>query len=404
MRGGYARTNDYVFLNINQNVFGSFPFVLAINQSNVVNAWTTLPTLSPDVSNPSQLRTLTRTTVAEDFRAPIAEQFSFEIQRALAGNSVFRIGWVGTKGTALFQTIDGNPRTLCSPIPTNAAGVVAGCPRVDPTAGVNRLRANAASSIYHSLQLSFDRRFDRRFVAGAHYTWSSFIDDASEVYNASTRGEVAIPQDSFNRRADRGRSTYDRPHRFSTNFVYNLPGSGLKHGFAERVLSGWQVGSFITLQGGSPFTPLNGSDPALTLGGIDGQVGTATRPNLNTNLDLSRMSVEEILRAGGRSLFSTLLPCQRIAGANTCTPVQRFGNAGRNILRSDGITQIDLSLLKSTRITERHQIQLRADFFNFSNTRNFGIPEARVSNPGFADQWGTDGGNRRVFLSVKYVF
>jgi hypothetical protein len=87
-----------------------------------------------------------------------------------------------------------------------------------------------------------------------------------------------------------------------------------------------------------------------------------------------------------------------------CTPIQRFGNVGRNILRSDGIAQVDFSVMKATKITERHQIQIRADFFNFSNTRNFGIPEARINNARFANQWGTDGGNRRIFLSAKYLF
>jgi len=215
---------------------------------------------------------------------------------------------------------------------------------------------------------------------------------------------VAVSQDSYNRRADRGRSTYDRPHRFATNFVYELPTGGLSHAVGQRVLGGWQIGAFVTLQNGSPFSPLNGSDPALTLGGIDGLVGTSTRPNLNTTLDLSRMSVEQLQLAGGRSLFSALSPCQRIAGTNTCTPVQRFGNVGRNILRSDGIANIDFSLMKATRIIEGHQLQLRADFFNFSNTRNFGIPEARINNAGFGNQWGTDGGNRRIFVSLKYVF
>ena len=63
-----------------------------------------------------------------------------------------------------------------------------------------------------------------------------------------------------------------------------------------------------------------------------------------------------------------------------------------------------MSLSKTTKITETQQLQLRADFFNFTNTRNFGIPEARVSNSGFANQWGTDGGNRRIFVSLKYLF
>jgi len=405
VRGGYARTNDYGFININLNIFSAFPFVLAAGASNQTNAWTTLPRMFPDTSDPAALNLLNRTIVGGDFRSPISEQFALELQREIRTGTVFKVGYVGTKGTALFQSIDGNPRVQCSPIPTNAAGTVQGCSRVDPLAGIIRLRANAASSIYHSLQVSFERRFARGFTAGAHYTWSSFIDNASEIFNPSARGEVAVSQDSFNRNSDRGRSTYDRPHRFATNFVYEIPAGKLSsHAAGRRILGGWQVGSFITLQAGSPFSPLNGSDPTLALGGIDGLIGSSIRPNLNTSLDLAHMSVEEMLLAGGRSLFSTLPVCQRIAGTNTCTPVQRFGNIGRNILRSDGIAQIDLSLMKSTKITETHQLQLRADFFNFSNTRNFGIPEARVSNAGFANQWGTDGGNRRIFLSVKYVF
>ncbi len=403
-RGGYSRTNDYGFININLNIFSGFPFVPATGASNLNNAWTEMPKLFPDLRDPAALNMLNRTIVGADFRAPIAEQFAFEMQRELAVSSVFRAGYVGTKGTALLQTIDGNPRTHCSPVPTTVAGTVTGCPRVDPTTGIVRLRANAASSVYHSLQLSFEKRFSRGSIAGAHYTWSSFIDNASEIFNPSSRGEVAVSQNSFNRRADRGRSTYDRPHRFATNFVYEIPTGRLSRALAKRALGGWQIGSFITLQSGSPFSPLNGSDPTLALGGIDGLVGSAIRPNLNTTLDVSRMSVEELVRAGGRSLFSTLPPCQRVAGTNTCTPVQRYGTIGRNVLRSDGIAQIDLSMMKSTKITEKHQLQLRADFFNFGNTRNFGIPEARVSNAGFGNQWGTDGGNRRIFVSAKYVF
>ena len=404
VRGGYARANDYGFININLNIFSSFPFILAAGASNMANAWTQLPKMFPDTSDTAALNLLNRTIVGGDFRSPISEQFALELQREIRTGTVFKVGYVGTKGTALFQSLDGNPRLECSPIPTNAAGTVQGCPRVNPLAGIVRLRANAASSIYHSLQVSFERRLAKGFAAGAHYTWSSFIDNASEIFNPSARGEVAVSQASFNRNMDRGRATYDRPHRFATNFVYGIPIGKVSNAAAKRLVGGWQVGSFITLQSGSPFSPLNGSDPTLALGGIDGLIGSSIRPNLNTSLDLAHMSVEEMLRAGGRSLFSTLPVCQRITGTNTCTPIQRYGNVGRNILRSDGIAQIDLSLMKSTKITETHQFQLRADFFNFTNTRNFGIPEARVSNAGFANQWGTDGGARRIYVSLRYVF
>jgi len=260
------------------------------------------------------------------------------------------------------------------------------------------------------MQVSLDKRFSRGFSGGAHYTWSSFIDDASDIFNPSAFGDVAVSQDSFDRRADRGRSTFDRPHRFAANFVYELPFYQGQAGVRGRLLGGWQVASFLTFQGGSPFTALNGGDPALALQGISGLVGNAIRPNLATTLDLSRMSVEELYRmrgpvtAAGNALFSTLAPCVRMADSNSCLPAARVGNAGRNILRSDGIAQVDLGILKSVRIKETQQLQFRADLFNLSNTRNFGIPDSSANSNGFLNQWGTDGGNRRIFGSVRYVF
>ncbi len=233
-----------------------------------------------------------------------------------------------------------------------------------------------------------------RTASAAHYTWSTFIDDASDTFNPSARGEVAVSQDSFNRALDRGRSTFDRPHRFSTNFVYESPYYRGQTGPASHALGGWQVSSFLTFQSGSPFSALNGSDPAGALAGIDGLVGNSIRPNLNTSLDLSRMSLEDILLAGGQNLFRTLPSNGSV----------RIGNLGRNTLRSDGIGNIDLSIAKNTRITESKQLQFRLDWFNLTNTRNFGIPEARVNNDGFAKQWTTDGGNRRIFFSLRYVF
>lgn len=411
LRGGYARTNDYAFLTLPQLTGNSFPFVASVSKPGLSPAFTTLPTLNPDLSDPAALKQLDRIRLDANFRSPIAEQFSLEIQRALDLNTVFRIGYVGTKGTALFQTLDGNPRTLCSAVPIRidnpitGAFTVLGCPRVDPSGGAIRLYTNTGSSIYHSMQLSMDRRFKSGFSAGAHYTWSSFIDTASDPFNASVRGEVAIAQNSFDRRADRARSTYDRPQRFSVNAVYELPAYRSQTGAVGRLLGGWQVGGLLTVQSGTPFGVLNGSDPTAALSGIAGLVGDPIRPNLNTNLPISSMSIQELRQAGGSALFSTLAPCTRIGTTLTCAPGDRFGSVGRNVLRADGISNLDLSISKATRLfAERHTLQFRADFFNLTNTRNFGIPEARITNPGFLDEKSTDGGNRRIFLGLRYSF
>ncbi len=447
VRGGYARTNDAAFLNINLNIASAFPFVAAINLPSSQNAFANIRTAQVAGLNPNSLA---RTVVAEDFRAPEYDQFSLEVQRELTRDIVLRVGYVGTKGSHLLQTLDGNP-FIAGPaagatcVPNVTTNPINSC-RVDPTRGVIRLRSNAASSNYHSLQTSLEKRLSRNFSAGLHYTYSAFIDTASEIFNPST-GSVAVAQDSFNLRNDRGRSVYDRPQRLTGNVVYQLPFLQDQKGLLGRALGGFQFNGFFTLQGGAPFTPLNGSDPARVLSGIDGLVGNAVRPNIYTSLDLSRMKVEKLFFLDQALRNQALQQAQAFLASNPNTPngvlditlpnallavpvatvstnaagvksvavgfvglptngSQRVGNAGRNILRADGIQNFDFGILKNTRVGEGHTLQFRADMFNVTNTRNFGIPNATVSAAGanFLNQWATNGGNRRIILGLRYTF
>ncbi len=398
VRGGYSRTNDYGFININLNIASAFPFVFALNPS-LNNAYSNL--LSAAAPPTANLPFITQTTVGADFRSPSADQFSLEVSRELSKDVVLRVGYVGTKGNGLFQTVDGNPvvrertnRTdpafLYNPTGTTLTNQPR---RVDLTRGVERLRCNCAQSIYHSLQVSLDKRLSKNFSAGVHYTWSTFIDTASEIFNPQPQGEVATPQDPYNRNADRARSSYDRPHRVTGNMVYEFPFFRDQAGLVGHVLGGWQANAFFTLQSGTPFTILNGADPAGTLQGIDALVGNAIRPNLNTTLDLSNMNLIEIRAAGGASLFSAL------------TAGQRTGNIGRNTIRGDGIQNLDFGIFKNTKIFEGHNLQFRAEFFNLTNTRNFGTPNTAInSGANFLNQWATNGGNRRILMGLRYTF
>jgi hypothetical protein len=389
LRGGYSRTYDLIFNNIALNVGSAFPFVVVydvpVDPTTRLrhNAFTDLSSVRsgrfPGVANPNAI---TRTVVAGDFRSPFAEQFSLQFQRELAKDYVFSIGWVATKGTALFQTVDGNPTVPGSN----------GQRRVDPNFGVIRLRCNCTSSIYHSMQTSFEKRLSSNFSMAAHYTWSAFIDGASEIFNPSNSGEIAIAQDSFNRQADRGRSSYDRPHRFTVNGVYELPMFRNQQGLAGKVLGGWQLNYFFTLQAGAAFSPLNGSDPGARVTGINGLVGTSIRPNLATDLDLASMGLRDIQAAGGGRLFRTV------------TADAPLGNVGRNVLRADGINRLDFGLIKNTKLFEGHNIQLRADFFNATNTRDYGIPESVVTSAAFLNEGATNAGLRRIQVGLRYVF
>ena len=370
LRGGYSRTHDYTFTNIALNIWSSFPFVAAATfptasitlpgetaaAAGTQNAFTSLPNPSIDP------RTFARTIVADNFRSPYYDSFSLEVQRELSRDVVLRVGYVGSKGTGLFETIDGNPRRL------DAVGCVASVTdscRVNPTIATIRLRANAASSIYHSMQVSMEKRLSLGFSAGLHYTWSSFIDEASEIFNPSP-GEVAIVQDSFNRGADRARSTFDRPHRLAGNVVYELPWYRDQKGLTGRVLGGWQLNSAFSFQSGAPFTPLNGSDPTGALSGIDTLVGNAIRPNLLSTLPVSGMSVEQLfaqrgaISANGNALFQTLRTGQRIGVLVEicCVPM--------------GST-ISTSAFRKIRRLGESETTAELTFYDFTNTRDFGI-------------------------------
>ena len=388
LRGGYSRTYDVAFNNIALNVGTAFPFRLVVD----IPLDPSLPSLRPNaftlmeqvrrgnVPPPANPNLITRTITSRDFRAPLAEQFSLQTQRELRGNLALSIGYVATKGTALFQSIDGN-----RPIPGTG-----GVQRADPTKGIIRERCNCTSSIYHSLQTSLEKRLSSNFSMAAHYTWSSFIDGASEVFNPSVSGEIAFPQNPLDRASDRGRSTYDRPHRFTINGVFELPFMREQKGFLGQVIGGWQINGFLTLQSGAPFTVLNGSDPGgIVTGNL---VGTSIRPFLNTNLDLSSMKVREIQAGGGGALFR---------GVTAANPI---GNAGRNILRADGINRLDFGLIKNIRVHEGHTAQLTANFYNATNSRDWSIPEGIFTSAAFLNEGAAEAANRRVQLGLRYTF
>ncbi len=388
LRGGYARSYDHNFVNLTLNVASAFPFLNSVNFVSGGVATQAFTKIQNARFNgvPANPKTANRTIISPDQRSSIAEQYSMQLQREFASNWVVTAGWVATKGTGLFQTIDYNP------IIPNSGGL-----RVDPNYGVIRDRCNCASSIYHSLQTSLEKRLSRNFAMGAHYTWSKFIDSASELFNPNAQSDVAVAQDSFNRAADRGLSTYDRTHRLSVNGVYEVPYFRDQKGFAGKVLGGWQVNPFLTFQTGAPFSVLNGADPGGRLSGISGLVGNAIRPNVNTTMDLSSMGIPELY-----SLWNSTPAAQRFF--TPVTAAQGVGNAGRSILRADGIGNMDLSVLKNTRLGERMNMQIRCDFFNSTNTRNFGTPDGRISSAGFLNQWNTDGGRRRIQLSARFQF
>ena len=453
LRGGYARAYDANFTNINTNIFQSFPFV-ATQTILPPHSFATLINITvPNISNPEQL---SRTVVSEDFRAPATDQISIDVQRELSADLILTIGYVRTRGTGLFQTVDGNPRLPCpfgtGPGTCNTTGIDRNtgaplpsstpilAPTVDPSRGIFMLRTNSATSTYDALQASLEKRLSRGVSFGVHYTLSSFIDTASDIFVPSV-AESVVSQDPFARNSDRARSSYDRPNRLSGNVVYELPFFTKQSGFIGKMLGGWQVNAFFNFQTGAPLSALNGFDPAGA-----NTSANAIRPNVFTNLDVSRMTVAQLYLINQQQRELAIAQAQQIFQAlpsGTCVPGwlpgpslpftlfsapkgritcnaqgarslvvdfngvpegQRVGQAGRNIMRADPIRNVDIGIIKNTQVAENVRAQLWVDCFNAFNSRNFGIPSGVASSPGFLNQWATDGGNRRIRFGARLVF
>jgi hypothetical protein len=396
VRGGYSRSYDLIFNNIALNVFSAFPFTLVTtlvpNSTGLIpNAFATTDPIRagkviPAVNDPAHI---TR-TIVDALHAPWAEQFAFQIERELSSNWALTAGWIATKGTGLLLSLDGNPT-----IPGTKA-----TQRVNPNIGIVRERGNAGSSIYHSFQASLQKRLSRNFSMAAHYTWSAFIDDGSEVFNPSVAGEVAVAQNSFNRRQDRGRSTYDRPQRFAINGVYEMPFMRDQKGLLGHIVGGWQVSGGLSSQSGSPFSPLAGIDPGNALTGIDSLIGSAIRPNILPGVSLAGVSINDIYRNGALKYFSQV------------TAASPIGNAGRNILRSVPLNNTDLAFNKIFRMPwEGHSLSYRLELYNAFNHRNYGIPEASIVSPAFANEGAAGVASndtnllfRRIVMGLRYQF
>ena len=102
--------------------------------------------------------------------------------------------------------------------------------------------------------------------------------------------------------------------------------------------------------------------------------------------------MRQIQTAGGASLFR---------GVTAANPI---GNAGRSILRADGINRLDFGLIKNTRIREGHMFQIHANFFNATNTRDWGIPDGTYNSSSFLNEGANEAQNRRIQLGLRYTF
>ena len=367
-----------------------------------------------------------------NMRTPYAEQYNFSIQRELPGKWTAEIGYAGSQGVRLLQSLQLNQAILASPgapirglTANSAANANARVPVIgfSPT-GLNSVTANGHSS-YNAFVSTLSRRLDRVFLQFS-YTYSKSIDNNSGSTTqdlGNSGGNQALPQ------LQRALSDFDRPHRFVATYSYDLPGPA--QGIWRTLIGGWNVSGYTTLQSTLPinFTCLCGSNnvtgitssavnlypqPAGSLGNIFNGNNWRAYTDAGTSAYRSGiLNVVPTLPSGstlagyyqpGYSAFNTSYPIGGV-GPASANMGQPFGSLGRNPnIRGPFQSQFDVSLMKTFKFGEKVGFQLRGDAYNVFNHPIFSSPYAVVGSSQFGRVTSTQTNARILNIAAKIIF
>jgi hypothetical protein len=316
-------------------------------------------------------------TFQRDLDTPYLQHWTVGVQQQLGATRSVDVSYVGSRGTALITG-----RDLNQPRPSPAQPNL----RPNPFFGDITILESAGRSEYNSLQVKFEQRSASGLSLLAAYTLGTSDDDASGFFPSA--GDSNYPQDSLNRAAEYGRSSFDVRHRLSVGFVWEVPYDNSGGGAVAALLDDWQVSGILTLQSGRPFTVafLPEIDVSNT-GRANLGFGYNDRPNVSGDPSLDDPTVER--------WFNT--------GAYSFPPFGSFGNAGRNTVEGPGYQNINLALMKSIPFGGSTRLQLRLEAFNLFNHANFNQPDNFMGSPTFGQILSAQS-PRRFQFGAKMLF
>jgi hypothetical protein len=301
-----------------------------------------------------------------DLRTPYIQQYNANVQWEFARDYLLEVGYVGSKGTKLLQLL-----TINQPIYNPATNAFAApfAPFVsaqkNATGGLQQVQTSS-NSHYDSLQLSVTKRFSRGLQFLSAYTFGKSID----YYSGGTVNElVSTPGDQRDWKTNRGRSDFDRKHRFVTSFVYDLPGLVSNDSAARWLVNNWGLNGIVTLQTGLPFSVIQVPD--------NNTVQRANfRPGFTGDIEGSGRTQDRLAQYFNTTAFAS----STLTGGffDRSAP---FGNTGRNILTGPGQKNVDFSVVKYLPFTERWRGEFRTEFFNLFNWANFANPNSNIAVP-----------------------
>jgi hypothetical protein len=258
--------------------------------------------------------------------------------------------------------------------------------------------AGISNSIYHALETSLRKRFGYGVSFLASYTYSKSIDDVSSFNitgsaSQPVAGENDLAQNPFDLAAERGRSMFDARHRLVLSYQWSLPFWRQGHTWYQHAFGNWQLNGIVTVQSGTPFTVFDSRDVSLQGSAPEISGFSSNRPNLVGDPNAGPKTAAEWMNTAA---FQRITP-------DPNSPVQQFGNEGRNVVQGPAYANWDFAAVKNFRVTEGRELQFRGELFNFLNHTNLRLPVSDIASHNFGVVQ-SDMGPRVVQVALKFLF
>ena len=327
-------------------------------------------------------------TLDEHYRTPVAYNFNLTFEREVRQGLMARAAYVGTRNRNGRFLVQLNPAIATIPGATTGNTDARRQFAADAIGTVNVQKQDRRSN-YNGMQFTLTKRYSRGLQVSGNYTLSKIEGDFAGERQL-TGGEVipyTMPQDPA---IMWGPLDQDHRHRFTTSWVWDLPGQNLSSTVARWVIGGWQWSGVMQYQTGRPFTVVSGTDNSL-----DG-IG-------NDRAKLTGAAVNAVPTTACPNCVWYFNPA-----AFATNDLGTFGNVGKGAYYGPRLQLWDMGLSKNFRFNGSQYVQFRVEFFNIFNTVNFDIPNNAVNNQATLGRiTRTDPANpdpRILQFGLKFVF
>jgi hypothetical protein len=362
--GAYYGLLDSLSYRLDQNP--PFNTVFAIKSKSLASDVATVAGYVPGGPLPTNAQ-ITPSGVLPNLKTPAVEKYTLKIEREITPSTSLSAAYIGSHGYHELLSLDAN-----TPIPTICPAL---CPvgypagiyynpsstLANPALANTTTWASYGTSSYNGLELDLIHRWHNGPQFRGVYTFSKSLDDGDNMNTSIATNSPAFVANSHDIKADWGLASFNIQHAAVLNATYDLPFGRRPSakGWIGGLIGNWQVSGIETLQTGLPFTPQLGYNPSS-----DGNSRNSVRPSLNPSF------TGPVIIGSPQEYFNPDAFEPPLPGT--------YGNAGRNSLEGPGLVETDVSISKRFNLTERVNLQFKAEAFNLFNRTNLNTPNTIV--------------------------